>query len=62
MKTHTEIKEISCPFCDQVFPQRHLLHQHLVMDHEESSNLICPVCQKVIIFSRHELEKVDENT
>ncbi|XP_047480864.1 PR domain zinc finger protein 10-like isoform X2 [Penaeus chinensis] len=47
MKSHLEVKDIPCPYCDETFPQRHVLHQHLVNDHEESSNLTCPVCQKV---------------
>lgn len=47
MKSHLEVKDIPCPYCDETFPQRHVLHQHLVNDHEESSSLTCPVCQKV---------------
>lgn len=47
MKAHLEVREIPCPYCDETFPQRHVLHQHLVNAHEQSINLTCPVCQKV---------------
>lgn len=47
VKTHLENKDIPCPYCDETFPQRHVLHQHLVNAHEQSINLTCPVCQKV---------------
>ncbi|CAL4115496.1 unnamed protein product [Meganyctiphanes norvegica] len=47
MKSHLEVKEVLCPYCDEVFPQRHMLHTHLVTVHQEASNLTCPVCQKV---------------
>ncbi|XP_068215451.1 uncharacterized protein [Palaemon carinicauda] len=47
MRAHREVKEFPCPYCEEVFPQRHVLHQHLVNDHEESNNLTCSVCGKV---------------
>ncbi|XP_064105503.1 myoneurin-like isoform X2 [Macrobrachium nipponense] len=47
MRAHREVKEFPCPYCDEVFPQRHVLHQHLVNDHEESNNLTCSICGKV---------------
>ena len=46
-RSHNEVKEIHCPYCDEVFPQRYILYEHLVNDHEESSNLTCPICNKV---------------
>ena len=47
MKAHLEVREIPCPYCDETFPQRHVLHQHLANAHEQSIHLTCPVCQKV---------------
>lgn len=47
MKSHAEVREIPCPYCDEVFPQRYILYDHLINDHEESSNLTCPICNKV---------------
>lgn len=47
MKSHLEVKEVLCPYCDEVFPQRHMLQTHLVTVHQEADNLTCPECQKV---------------
>ncbi|KAK7082305.1 GDNF-inducible zinc finger protein [Halocaridina rubra] len=47
MKSHLEVKDFPCPFCEEIFPQRHLLHHHLLTGHKESSSLTCSVCFKV---------------
>lgn len=58
MKTHAEDKEIPCPYCDEVFPQRYILYEHLINDHEESSSLTCPVCNKVRIYLLPHVNKI----